>query len=410
MKILVFTTLYPNNICRNHGVFIEERMSAVARLKGCDVRVVAPVPYYPPVRLSWRWSYSQVTREEMMNGIPVYHPRYFLIPKVGMALHGLMMFLSVVWFIKKLQRQFDFDVIDAHYVYPDGFAAVLLGFLLSKPVVVSARGSDISRFPEFLVIRNLIRFTLDRAQKVITVSRSLKEAAIRLGVPDEKVEVVPNGVDASRFFPYSRREARRRLGLAADRKIVLSVGGLTAVKGFDLLIHAIKIFMDEYDEEKLSLIVVGDGGLRGQLEQIVQALDLGSQVRLVGAVPHDELYLWYNAADILCLASKREGWPNVVLEAMACGTPVVGASVGGIPEIILNEQLGLLTEREPAVLAARLREAIHKKWDAERIVRYARRLTWDGTAASVYQIFESVLSTNNLSDDGLLRKRIPTSP
>jgi glycosyltransferase involved in cell wall biosynthesis len=410
MKILVFTTLFPNNIWRNHGIFIKERMSAVARLNRCDVRVVAPVPYYPPVRLSWRWSYSQVTREEMMNGIPVYHPRYFLIPKVGMALHGLMMFLSVVWFIKKLQRQFDFDVIDAHYVYPDGFAAVLLGFLLSKPVVVSARGSDISRFPEFLVIRNLIRFTLDRAQKVITVSRSLKEAAIRLGVPDEKIEVVPNGVDASRFFPYSRREVRHRLGLAADGKIVLSVGGLTTVKGFDRLIHAIKILVDEYHEGKLSLILVGDGGLRGQLEQIVQALDLGSQVSLVGAVPHDELYLWYNAADVFCLVSKREGWPNVVLEAMACGTPVVGAAVGGIPEIIAHEELGLLTARDPAALAERIREALHKRWDAEQIVRYARSLTWDGAAASVCQIFDSVLNANNRSGDSLLRKRIPTSP
>jgi glycosyltransferase involved in cell wall biosynthesis len=392
VKILVFTTLFPNNIWPNHGIFIKERMASVAQLEGRDVRVVAPVPYHPPFRLGWRWNYSQVVREEVIDGIQVYHPRYFVIPKIGMTCHGLMMFLSVAFFVKKLQRQFDFDIIDAHYVYPDGFAAVLLGAVLRKPVVVSARGSDINHFPEFPFVRRLIRFTLDRTPRIIAVSQALKEATMRLGVPQDKITVIPNGVRASRFFPYSRREARRRLGLSDDRNIVLSVGGLTSIKGFDSLIEAAKMLVEEYHEEKLSLIVVGEGKLRGQLERMVRSLNLESHVQLVGSVPHGELYLWYNAANVFCLASKREGWPNVILEALACGIPVVGAAVGGIPEIIVNEEIGLVTGSEPAALASRIREAIHREWNSERIVRYASHLTWDITAASLCQVFDAVIN------------------
>src|ERR1044072_7341540 len=139
MKILVFTTLFPNNVWPNHGVFVKERMSAVAGLGGCEVKVIAPVPYHPPMRVGKRWRHSQVAREEVIDGIHVYHPRYMLIPKISMPIHGIMMFFSVLLLTKRIRRQFDFDIIDAHYVYPDGFAAVLLGRIFRKPVMVTAR-------------------------------------------------------------------------------------------------------------------------------------------------------------------------------------------------------------------------------------------------------------------------------
>ncbi|MFQ5631676.1 MAG: glycosyltransferase family 4 protein, partial [bacterium] len=148
LKILVFTTLYPNNIWPNQNVFVKERMTAFAKLNGCEVKVVAPVPYFPPIKISSKWQFSQVKKHEIIEGVEVYHPRYFMIPKIGMALHGLLMFLSVVVFVAKIQRTYDFDLIDCHYIFPDGFAAVLLGKVLGKPVVVSARGTDINLFPK----------------------------------------------------------------------------------------------------------------------------------------------------------------------------------------------------------------------------------------------------------------------
>jgi len=170
MKVLVFTTLYPNNVWPNQGVFIKERMTQFARLDGCEVKVVAPVPYFPPIKANWRWRFSQVAPSEVRDGIEVYHPRYYMTPKWGMTLYGILMFLSVVLAVRKLRRDFDFDLIDAHFVYPDGFAAVLLGKCFNKPVVVTARGSDVNLYSAFPIIHRLLRYTLNEAKSVIAVS------------------------------------------------------------------------------------------------------------------------------------------------------------------------------------------------------------------------------------------------
>src|SRR5262245_3251327 len=191
MKVLVFTSLYPNNIWPNHGVFIKERTSHFAKFDGCEVKVVAPVPYFPAVKLNWRWSFSQVARRESRDRIEVYHPRYFITPKVGMMLYGWMMFLSVLPVVREIQKNFAFDLIDAHYVYPDGFAAVLLSRFFKKPVVVSARGSDINLFKTFPLIRRRLKFVLRKADRVIAVSEALRNTMVELQVPKNKIDVIP---------------------------------------------------------------------------------------------------------------------------------------------------------------------------------------------------------------------------
>ena len=315
-----------------------------------------------------------------------------ITPKVGMVFYGLMMFLSVLLEVRKIQKDFDFDLIDAHYMYPDCYAAVLVGRFLRKPVVVSARGSDVNLFSRFSIIRRLLIYVLLRADHVIAVSSALQRAIVQLGVSEEKVSVIPNGVDGGKFKKISKQKARQILGLPADGPVLLSVGGLTGVKGFHHLIRAFNILVEESKGIEPKLMIVGEGPSRNDLGIIISELGLSSHVQLVGAVPHERLYLWYNAADLFCLASEREGWPNVVLEALACGTPVVGTAVGGIPEIIVNEDIGLLTGREPGVMAARLREAMEKNWDRDRMVQYAERFTWNAAAARVRQVFDCLLS------------------
>ncbi len=390
MKILVFTSLYPNNIWPHHGVFVKERMTHVAKLDSCQVKVVAPVPYHPPLKISHRWRFSQVQRREMRDGLEVYHPRYFILPKVGMTLYGAQMFASVLPTLRKIQRHFDFDLLDAHYVYPDGFAAVLLGRVLGTPVVVSARGSDINLYAQLPAIRRLLRYTLQRAHKVIAVSEALKQAILHLGIPDAKVSVIPNGVDMQKFCPVPRQMARRRLGLAGG-PLLLSVGNLVANKGFDLLIRALQRLVDEYHLDGLRLAIVGEGGERPALENLAVRLSLADRVHFTGAVPHEELYLWYSAADVFCLPSRREGWPNVLLESLACGTPVVATAVGGIPEIIGMDDLGLLCAGEVSALAYKLCQALHKPWQTDSLRRYAASHTWERTAQAVVQIFSAVL-------------------
>jgi glycosyltransferase involved in cell wall biosynthesis len=353
---------------------------------------VAPVPYFPPLKLGHRFLFTKVLRQEIIEGLDVYHPRYFMIPKIGMALHGLLMFLSMLPVVRKIQKEFYFDIIDAHYIYPDGFAAVLLGCFFRKPVVVSARGSDISLFTEFPMIRKLLQYTLRKADNVIAVSQALKYVIVKLGIPEEKIFVVPNGVNLDKFYPFPKEAARKKLSLPIDKKMILSVGSLTPNKGFDLLIKALNILFEEFHEKDLYLVIVGEGAFRKELEQLITSLHCNAWVHLVGAIPHQRLSLWYNAADLFCLASEREGCPNVLLESLACGTPAVATLVWGIPEMIRSDEVGLLASRNERTLAEKISLALNKTWQSEAIVCYARKQTWDRVAQIVLHVFATVLN------------------
>jgi glycosyltransferase involved in cell wall biosynthesis len=391
MKILVYTSLFPNNISPQLGIFVKERMSNFARKTDHQLQVVAPVPYYPPIKLGNRRKYLQVVPQEKIEGLTVYHPRYVMTPKIGMTTYGLTMFFSVLPTIRRIRRDFDFDLIDAHYIYPDGFAAVLLGRFFGKPVVVSARGSDIHLYSTFPLIRMLLRHTLQKANKVIAVCQAFKKTMVQLRVPENKISVIPNGVDLRKFHPASKNDSRARLGLS-HQKIILSVGRLIADKGFDLLLRALRILLDEYQENNLCLVIVGEGDYRKELQRMIAALDLGDCVVLAGAVSHEELHLWYSAADLSCLASEREGSPNVVFESLACGTPVVAANVWGIPEILTSDDIGLLAERTEQDFARVIAMALKKSWCTETITQFARQQTWEQVVRSVATVFESALA------------------
>ena len=391
MRILVFTSLYPNNIWPSHGVFIKERMTQVAKFKKCMVKVIAPVPYYPRIGWGRRQLFSLVNRYEKIEGVDVYHPRYFITPKIGMSFYGVMMFLSVFPFVKRIQKEFDFDIIDAHYVYPDGLAAVLLGITLKKPVVVSARGSDINLFPRFPIIRKLIQYTLRNTNKIITVSQALKQIILEMSISGDKISCIPNGVHQSKFYRIPQTDARREIRLPVDKKIVLSVGNLKLNKGFDLLIKSLKVLVEDSRDQDILLVIVGEGKYRRVLVELVSSLNLDEHVMFVGRVPHEELYRWYSAANCFCLASEHEGWPNVVLESLACGTPVVATSVGGIPDILSLNNIGILTDRSVNDIADKLSRAFRTSWNPDEIVKHAKQYTWNRSALSVFQVFESVL-------------------
>jgi len=346
MKVLVFTSLFPNNMEPNKGVFIKERMRNVA--KYCEIEVVAPVPYFPPIGIFKKWyKFSQIKNRENIEGLKTCHPRFFVTPKVGMLFYGFFMFLSVFTTVKQIKKGFNFDLIDAHYIYPDGFAAVLLGKVFKKPVVVSARGTDINLYPFFPFIRKQIIYTMKNAKKIISVCEALKDKMISLGVQKDKIEVIPNGVDTKKFKVISQLKSRTNLELPIDRKILLSVGCLVKHKGFQRLIGALDIIKKGWDKHKPPfLVIVGDGPYRTKLELKIKQLRLENDTALVGVKPHADLYKWFNAADLFCLASSREGWPNVLLEALACGVPVVATRVDGIPEIIYSEEYGFLVDNQ----------------------------------------------------------------
>lgn len=382
LRILTFTALYPNKVNPLQGIFIHQRVKHLARRPGNSVEVIAPIPYFPPWLPLSRWQkFSQIPREEEIDGIRIHHPRYLLLPGISMPAHGLLMYMGTMALARRLHREKPFHCIDAHFLYPDGFAAVRLGRKLGPPVVVSARGTDINLYPSFRLIRPMLRWTLTNAAGVIAVSADLKNKMIALGVPESKIQVIPNGVDAERFGPLDARSARKQLGLPEEAPIVVSVGSLIEPKGHHLLIAAVAKLSERFP--KLRLYVIGEGVYRTELEELVREKKLQDRVLLPGSRPNEELSLWFGAANLSCLVSSREGWPNVISESLACGTPVLATRVGGIPEIIRSAELGIFVERDADSIAAGLEQALAKTWNRDEIVRHSRSRSWDTVAEEV---------------------------
>jgi glycosyltransferase involved in cell wall biosynthesis len=382
MNILTYTSLFPNRVRPVQAMFVYQRTLHLAQRPGNRVEVIAPVPYFPSW-LRWsRWSEAgQIPDEEEIGGLRVFHPRYALIPGISMRIHGASMYWGSLGRATEINRRMHLDCIDAHYIYPDGFAAIKLGQSVGVPVIVSARGTDINVFPNIPAIRPKIRWTLENAAGVIAVSAALKNAMVALGVSSEKIAVIPNGVDSERFHPMDRAEARRRLGLPESGRVIVSVAALLRVKGHSFLVDAFAKLAPRHGG--LRMYFVGEGKSRGELESQIRALGLADRISLVGSKSNDQLAAWYSAADVMCLASSREGMPNVVLESLACGTPVVATRVGGTPEVIVSEALGVLVNQDAAEIAAALDNALSRDWDRAAIVNHARQRDWKKVAEEV---------------------------
>lgn len=387
MKILTFTTLYPNAARPNHGIFVETRLRHLLESRCVEARVVAPVPWFPleSPRFGHYAAFARAPQVEQRHGIEVMHPRYLSVPKIGMSMSPFLLAARAGSILEGMVRRgFDFDVLDAHYFYPDGVAAAIIGRKLNKPVVITARGSDVNLLPQFAIPRKMIQWAARRAAALVTVSAALKKSLIQLGVESGKISVLRNGVDTRVFRPVDREIHRTRMGLTGT--VLLMVGNLVSLKGHELVLRALQEFPDA------CLLIVGEGEERRALETLAGALQIQHRVRFLGVMPHAQLAEVYGAADALVLASSREGWPNVLLEAMACGTPVVSSSVGGTPEIVTAPEAGvLMTERSVPGVAKALRRLLHNYPDRALTRKYAERFSWDDTTRGQLAVFENIL-------------------
>ncbi len=377
----------------NNAIFIKNRMVNITRYHDIKLKVVAPIPFFPRIKIVPRWyRFSQIKRYELIEGIDVYHPRYLVTPKIGMVFYGLNMFWGSLRVVKKIYKTFPFELIDAHYIYPDGFAAILLGKILNKPVVLSARGTDINYYPKFKSIRKIIQYTLKNSSSVISVCSSLKDIMIELEIPKEKINVIPNGIDQNKFYKVDKIQARLKVGcsLPIKDKIILSVGGLIERKGHHILIDAISL-LKKNNGLNCCAYIIGEGNYKNLLEEKIKKLNLQKNVYLVGQVPNNELVYWYNSVDLFFLGSDREGWPNVISESLACGVPVVATYANGIPEIIISDDYGILVKRTAQDFARGLQQALEKKWDYEKIYQYGQKRTWETVAGELYQVFKKTL-------------------
>lgn len=389
IRVLTFTTLYPNAARPTHGVFVENRLRHLVASGRVDSRVVAPAPWIPGIlaRIFPTYStFARVPQAENRHGLAVKHPRFVVLPKIGMTLAPFLLGAGVSRAIRSsITENGDFDLIDAHYFYPDGVAAVRLGRILNKPVIITARGSDINLIAKYALPRRMIRYAANRAAAVITVSQALKEVLVELGISPSKVHVLRNGVDLEMFSSQDRTSARAHLGVQGPT--LLAVGQLVDLKSHDLIIRALR------DLPSHALLIVGDGPDRSKLEQLAAKLGVACRVRFLGQIAHERLPQVYSVADALVLASSREGWPNVLLEAMACGTPVVASRIGGIPEVVTCREAGvLLGERSPAGIVAAVNQLFRNPPDRAATRRYAERFSWDATTQGQIELFAEVLA------------------
>lgn len=384
MKILTFSTLFPNSEVPHHGVFVERRLQHLLANSAITSTVFAPVPWFPFEREAFgAYSrYARVPRHETRSGISVYHPRYLLLPKIGMSIAPYLMALSVFGKIKRhLNTEGQFDVIDAHYFYPDGVAAVLLGEWLNKPVVITARGTDVNLIPKYRIPRRWILWAAAKSAAMITVSESLRRRLIEIGADPEKVMTMRNGVDLGVFCPLPNRSGIRE-DLKLEGFTLLSVGHLIERKGHHLVIEALCEVADVH------LVIVGSGPMESELRTLAQKFGVADRVRFVGAVGQDQLRLYYNAADALVLASSREGMANVLLESIACGTPAVATPLWGNPEVVSDNAAGQLTRnRSPGSIAEGIRALRGEYPNRADTRRHAEQFDWQATTDGQIELF-----------------------
>ena len=378
--IVVLSSLFPSAVQPMAGLFIRERMFRVGTQ--LPLSVVAPVAWFPLQGLVRRWKPGfrpGAPRHEAQKGFDVWYPRFLSVPGALKGLDGWLMALGALPRLWRLKRAGRLDLIDAHFAYPDGYAATLLGRWLGVPVTITLRGTE-QRHVQDAALAPKVERALKRAAQVFAVSDSLRQVAVSLGVARDAVRVVGNGVDLQKFHPIPRAEARAALGLPTNAPILVSVGGLVERKGFHRVIDLLPALRAQFPG--LVYLVVGgpspEGDIGEQLRQQVATLGLGDAVRFLGPLPPEQLRMPLSAADVFVLATRNEGWANVFLEAMACGLPVVTTDVGGNAEVVCRPELGTVVPfGDAGRLQAAVADALGRAWDRQAIRRHAEANDWD---------------------------------
>jgi len=403
--ILVWSSLFPSLPQPQAGIFIRERMFRVA--ERLPLTVIAPQPWFPFQGLIRRFRphfRPKVPRREVQSGIEIVRPRYFSVPGLFKRLDGTFMALGALATVRRLAAAGRVDIIDAHFLYPDGLAAVRVARRLGVPATITMRGTEVrhARVPAF---RERLIEALRGAAKVFSVSESLRRLAIELGKNPGDVLVVGNGVDAVKYRPVDRCEARRFLGLPEDSRVLVTVGGLVERKGFHRVIKCLPELHARFPS--LHYLAVGsagpEGDYSGELHAQVDRLGLAGRVHFLGALPPDGVCRALSASDVFVLSSRNEGWANVLLEAMACGLPVVASDVGGNAEVVRRPDLGTIVHfGDHEALVRALNDALETAWDRVGIRQYAELHDW---RVRVDVLVEEFTRLAELRPAGSLRNR-----
>ncbi len=403
-KLVAFSSLFPSKAQPTAGLFIRERMFRVGQQ--LPLVVVSPKPWFPLqglIRLFRPHFRPPVEPVEQQQDFEVYQPRFLSVPGLAKSLDGILMALSLYFFMRRLRQRFQFDIIDAHFGYPDGYAAVLLGRWLKLPVTITLRGTEV-RHSQDASLRPYLIKALISADRIFSVSDSLRRLALEQGTAPAKAKVVANGVHADKFFPADRHEMRQKFNLSDNAQVLITVGGLVERKGFHRVIEVLPALRERHPD--LHYLIVGGASAEGdwseQLKQQVADLGLQDCVHFLGTMPPEKLRQPLSAADVFVLSSRNEGWANVLLEAMACGLPVVATDVGGNAEVVPAENLGTIVPfDDQAALQQALDHALSQQWQGDEIIAYARDNGWDKRVALLTENFTQLQHEVSANDSAV---------
>ena len=389
INVLVVSNLLPSVAQPGRGAPLwnyVKHLSRIARVSGIGARhYAAPFSRSPLQRAVWA-----TPRQEVFDGVTIAHPRYLVIPRVARGVQGWSYRAMLARQLDALPADQRPDVILSLWAYPDAYAAVLEGHRRGIPVVAMVIGSDVNALPA-MGLEPQVRTALTEADRVITVCEDLRRVVESLGAHPRRTDVVLNGVELERFQPGSRAEARRALGLASDEDIVLCLGNLYPVKGPDVLLAAWPEVLLRRPSARL--VFVGDGPMQATLRQRARVLGIDDRVTFAGRRPHEEVPLWHQAANVTAIPSRSEGIPNVLLEALACGTPVVATRVGGIPEALPERGAGTLVPKEdPRSLAAAITDTIGLGLEPRSVRAVSQLHPWSDAAALMLESLERAIA------------------
>jgi len=379
VRLLIVTNQFPFPGETSRGTFNANQFLELPA--DIDVHVVVPVPFR-----QWRRSYGAVHDwgRCRVRYLPFYYP-----PGFAQGWHGDAYYLSLLIGARRWLSDVDPEVVLGSFLYPDGYAAARLAAAMHVPLVLKAHGSDVNQKSAAPALRRGIGRALGQAAAVVVVSAALRQQLELLGTSRDKIKVVYNGVNTAAFSPQDRAACRAQLGLPEAGRLALFAGNLKADKGAVDAVHAICRL--NADGVPARLVIVGDGAAATEMRRVVEQCGAQDLLLWQGRRPHRELATFMNAVDVLVLPSHAEGVPNVVLEALACGTPVVATAVGGIPEVLYEAAGALVPARDITALAHAMGEVFNRPFDRAAIRAQVAHLSWPGSAAQLADVLRSAV-------------------
>jgi glycosyltransferase involved in cell wall biosynthesis len=365
--------VYPNAQDPQSGLFVRSRLQALGEL--ADVTVIAPLAMVEYSRRRVRLFGKKVQGREQDGMCQVLRPKW-IYPPMGGIWNSIFLFLRLLWPLARLRKEFPFQIIDAHFGYPEGVTAALLAWWFRVPFTITFRGSETDH-SRWRARKAALRWASRRAARIVTVSDRLQKFAIGLGVDRERTRHIGNGVNTELFRPFNPETLRRLYKLPTP--LIVSAGHLIPLKGHHRIVRALKGLHEGGIRAGL-LILGGEGtahSYRNEILAQIRAAGLENEVHLLGERRSEEVAALISTADVFCLASSSEGHPNVVTEALACGTPVVATDVGAVPQMIPSEDYGIIVPVDDVPALERgLRKALTMDWDRKRIAEFGRQRPW----------------------------------